>query len=894
MLRTLHKGLSQQPIRQARYLSEVAADVPHSKDKTELSHASDLPTHAEVVVIGGGSIGNSTLYHLGKKGVKGLLLEKDQLTAGTTWHSAGLIWSLRPNDTDSNVIGHTLDLVRSGGEIEQLTGMDCGFNNNGGIFVANNKERFDEYRRLKTFGKYLDVDTYVLSPSETKDLYPLMNVDDVYATLYSPADGCLDPSTYVSALSRAGTMLGGQIVTETTVTGIETETTRGRKRVTGVQTNKGLIKTEKVINCTGAWGPYISEMAGVDCPLVPFRHAYVVTEDIEGIENMPNVRDHDLSAYLRLQGNGLSVGGYEPHPDLLPDGVAKDFAFGLYELDWDTFGFNIEACIKRVPIIEYTGLKSTVCGPESFTPDHKPLLGESLDCRGFYQGCGFNSSGIMLAGGCGRELANMAVEGTTSIDMFGYDVNRYHPDCTKNKAWVLARSHEAYVKNYAMVFIHDENLAMRDMRTDVLHETLLSRGCVYQQRQGHERPGYFAIHKDSVNEKLDYDWYGSYGNEVHPEYPYRDRLGEEYTFGYPQHFDVIGAESHACRERAALFNMSYFGKFFLTGPDAQAVVDYLCCSNINKGPGGTVYTNMLNKNGGSESDLTVSHIEPCPETGHDRFYVACGGGSSYRDMGHILNVIDDKKFDCSVADHSSDYGMLSLQGPKSRAILESICDNDLSNEAFPFSSHQLTTIGGHEVRLMRLTFVGELGWELHIPSDALVDVYNTVMAAGEPHGIVDSGYRAIDSLSSEKGYKHWHEDVRPDTTPLEAGMAWLVNSKLKTGVDFLGRDALLAQKKSGIKKRLVCLKVESPVPLVTLEAISRDGDVVGWVSRTAYGYSVGCNVAWGYIEHPEKIKLDWVKSGKYQVECMGEVYDAEVSLAAPFDPKNLRVKGIYE
>ncbi|KAF0876092.1 SARDH protein, partial [Crocuta crocuta] len=845
-----------------------------------------LPSTASVVVIGGGSLGCQTLYHLAKLGVGGaVLLERERLTSGTTWHTAGLLWQLRPSDVEVELLAHTRRVVSR--DLEEETGLHTGWIQNGGLFIASNRQRLDEYKRLMSLGKAYGVESHVLSPAETKALYPLMNVGDLYGTLYVPHDGTMDPAGMCTALTRAATARGAQVIENCPVTDICVRTDDfGVRRVAAVETEHGSIQTPCVVNCAGVWASSVGRMAGVKVPLVAMHHAYVVTERIEGIQNMPNVRDHDASVYLRLQGDALSVGGYEANP-IFWEEVSDKFAFGLFDLDWDVFTQHIEGAIHRVPVLEKTGVKSTVCGPESFTPDHKPLMGEAPELRGFFLGCGFNSAGMMLGGGCGQELAHWIIHGRPEKDMYSYDIRRvrFHPLLTDHRRWVRERSHESYAKNYSVVFPHDEPLAGRNMRTDALHEELLARGCVFQERQGWERPGWFTPKGTAP---------------AHGDHAYSRLLGDEYTFDFPPHHDVIKKECLACRGAAAVFNMSYFGKFYLVGLDARKAADWLFSADVSRPPGSTVYTCMLNHRGGTESDLTVSRLAPTPQASAlapafegDGYYLAVGGAVAQHNWCHISSVLQDQKFRCQLIDSSEDLGMISIQGPASRAILQEVLDADLSDEAFPFSSHQLVRAAGHLVRAMRLSFVGELGWELHVPRLACVPVYQAVMAAGTKHGLVNAGYRAIDSLSIEKGYRHWHADLRPDDSPLEAGLAF--TCKLKSAVPFLGREALEKQRAEGLRRRLVCFTVDEKVPMFGLEAIWRNGQVVGHIRRADFGFAIDKTIAYGYIRNPsgQSVSLDFVQSGDYALERMGVAHPARAHLKSPFDPDNRRVKGIY-
>ncbi|XP_042079650.1 sarcosine dehydrogenase, mitochondrial [Haplochromis burtoni] len=887
------------------YSSEPTKEksVPYEKTLKQEDGASSgptkpLPRSADAVVIGGGSLGCQTIYHLAKMGMTNVvLLERDRLTAGTTWHTAGLLWQLRPSDVEVELLAHTRNVISK--DLEEETGLHTGWIQNGGLFIASNKQRLDEYKRLMSLGKVYGIESHVLSPAETKDLYPLMNVDDLYGTLYVPKDGTMDPAGTCTTLTRAATARGATVIENCPVTGIQVRTDDiGVKRVKAVETQHGTIETPCVVNCAGVWATKLGEMAGVKVPLIAMHHAYVVTERIEGIQNMPNVRDHDASVYLRLQGDALSVGGYERNP-IFWDEVSDKFAFSLFDLDWDVFMQHIEGAVNRVPALEQTGIKSTVCGPESFTADHKPLMGETPEVRGFFLGCGFNSAGMMLGGGCGRELAHWIIHGRPEKDMYGYDIRRFHNSLTDNKRWIRERSHESYAKNYSLVFPFDEPLASRNMRKDPFHQVLTEQGCMFQERHGWERPGWF--NKEGPAPVKDYDYYGAYDVKRNEKYKYDELLGQEYTFDFPPHHDVIKNECLSCRHSVAVFDMSYFGKFYLTGPDAKKAADWLFTADVNKKPGTTVYTCMLNKRGGSEADLTVSRLEPgvanlplAPESSGDAYYLAIGGGVAEHNWNHIKTVLQDQGFRCQLTDHSEDMGMISIQGPKSREVLQEVLDTDLSNEAFPFSSHKVVIAAGHQVRAMRLSFVGELGWELHIPKDSCLPVYRAVMAAGAKHGIINSGYRAIDSLSIEKGYRHWHADLRPDDTPLEAGLAF--TCKLKSSVPFQGRDMLEKQKKEGLKRRIVCFTTDEKVPMFGLEAIYRNGVPVGHLRRADYGFYIDKTIGYGYIRNPDGgvVSANFIKSGEFTLERMGVVYKAKAHLKSPFDPENKRVKGIYD
>jgi sarcosine dehydrogenase len=711
-------------------------------------------------------------------------------------------------------------------------------------------------------------------------------------------------------------------------------------------------------------------------------------------KDLPNVRDHDLSVYLKTQGDAMAIGGYEQNPEFWHD-VDPNFHFGLFDLDWDTFGQNLEGHMTRCPAIAEAGIKSTVCGPESFTPDHKPLVGPQPGVRGFFNACGFNSMGMMLGGGIGREVATWINQGAPDVDIFSFDCARYHPDTVRDSKWVFDRTHESYAKTYSIVFPHDEALAGRGFRKSALHAELERRGCVRQARHGYERPGWFdpaagaeagaaasesAASESAASESAGgdaagvevaaqspkpYDFYGAYASGAwrlapdHPDVPahsahrYNDLIEGELTFGWPASHTLVADECRAAREGAALFDQSYFGKFFLQGPRADAAVQWLCGADMRgKAVGSVTYTPMCNAQGGVEADLTVTRLEDRGEDENDSYsggssssssscyYFAAGGNTMTKDFEWISARLEEKGFtsaDVTLRDASSEFSILSVQGPHVRALLQPLMGTggvDLGDDdAFPFSTclENSVTIAGHPVALcLRLTFVGELGYELHVANEHAAAVYREIRRAGEAyeraHGVPvrDAGYRAIDSLSAEKNYRHWHADLSNRDTPMEAGIGFTVLGKLKQevspkeeeeeeegregegrssgsgggdiGVDFLGRQALEAHRARGLQRKLVCLVLDDATrPLHGLETIWRDEHIVGYVRSTAFGHTLGKTIAYGYVDKPIEGKLTnkWLKAGNWEIGDCGERLAAELHVKAPFDPTNLRVKGEY-
>ncbi|KAH8277859.1 hypothetical protein KR018_008772 [Drosophila ironensis] len=853
-----------------------------------------LPASADVVVIGGGSAGCHTLYHLARRGVKAVLLERAQLTAGTTWHTAGLLWRLRPNDVDIQLLANSRRMLL---QLEEETGLDPGWIQNGGVFIAHNETRLDEYRRLATVGSALGIENQILSPAETQKLFPLLDPEAFVGALYSPGDGVMDPAMLCAALKKAASNLGAQVIENCEVRDLIVEQDSRGKKITGVSTPFGDIKVDKIVNATGVWGQDLVAKHGTHLPLVPMKHAYIVSESIPGVRGLPNIRDHDYSTYFRIQGDAICMGGYEPNPILL-EPVPRDFHFGLYELDWSVFETHLEGAQKLCPTFGKYGIKSTVCGPESFTPDHKPLMGPDPNLRGLYHNCGFNSAGMMFGGGCGEQTALWVTEGKPHLPMFGFDLRRFTQEQGKSTQWIREKSHESYVKNYSMVFKYDQPLAGRDFQKDPLHDEMVQAGAVMEEKQGWERPGFFLASGATKAMVQPYDWYGSYGHQRNQNSEYEKVLdGDLHYSRFSEHHDLIGSEAMACRNNAVVFNMSYFAKILLSGPQAQEAADWLFSANTNRDPSKTVYTCSLNDAGGVEADVTISRLSSGSGQVHDPkfegqgYYIVAGGASAYYTYSSLAAEIRRKAFKANVKDLTAELGVISIQGPNSRKILEPLLECSLSDDELPPNSTCLTRIGDLGLRLLRVSFVGELGYELHVPKRDCVSVYRQLMKAGASQDLRNAGYRSLYSLSSEKGYHLWSFDLRPDDTPLEAGLGFTCR---KNG-EYRGKSAIEKQRAEGVKKRLLYLTIQEQVPIWGLEGVYRNGQPVGILRRAEYAYTLGKSLGQTYISRPDGrvIDTDYIRSGEYEVDIMGKRYRADCHLRSPFDPTSQRVLGNY-
>ena len=809
------------------------------------------PSHARAVIIGGGIIGLSTAYHLAREGwTEIVVLEANKLTSGSTWHAAGLVGQLRNSANITRLLGHSVELYK---RLEEETGQATGWRQTGGLRLACTQDRFTELKRQATVAHSFGLDMDILSPKEALDLWPAMQIDDVIGAAWLPSDGQTNPSDTTMALAIGARRAGVTIIEDCPVTGIRVE----KGRATGVTTQEGEITCEAVVNCAGQWARELGSMAGVNVPLASMEHQYLITEPIPGLpKDLPTMRDSDRRTYYKEEVGGLVMGGYEPNPEpWARDGIPEGFHFALLNSVWERFEQHMENAVARVPALETAGVKQLLNGPESFTPDGWFILGEAPEVRNFYVGAGFNAFGIASAGGAGKALAEWVAGGEPPMDLWAVDIRRFgqpHGD----PAFVRTLTVEGCARHYDVAYPHVEHEAGRPLRVSPLYGRLDRAGAVFGAKLGWERANWFARDDEARR--------------------------DEPSFARPNWFDAVAREHRACRENAALFDASSFAKFLVTGRDAESALNWICANNVAREPGRVIYTQMLNAKGGIECDLTVTRLD------EETFYIVTGTGFATHDADWIARHLPADG-DARLIDVTAAYGVLTLMGPRARDILSAVTQDDVSNAAIPFATCRTIRIAGAPVRAVRVTYVGEQGWELHVPSDSAGAVFDAVMAAGEPHGLALAGYRAIESLRLEKGYRAWSSDIGPDHTPVEAGLAWAC--KTRSNIDFQGRAAIEQQLADGVAKQLACFTVDDPdVQLHGRETIFRNGEVIGWLTSGGHGHTVGKSIGYGYVRHPG-IDNDYLSSGSYELEVATARVPAALHLEALVDPANLRVKG---
>jgi sarcosine dehydrogenase len=810
-----------------------------------------LPTHAQIIVIGGGIIGCSTAYHLARDHKADvLLIEQGSLTSGSTWHAAGLVGQLRASASITRVLKYSVDLYKG---LEAETGLATGWKMTGCLRLATNEDRWTEYKRLATTAGSFGMDMHLLTPGEVKAMWPLMETGDLLGASWLPTDGQASPSDITQSLARGARMHGARIIENLRVTGFDIKD----GVIKAVKTQQGDIACEKVVNCAGQWARQVGAMAGINVPLQPVKHQYIITEKIPGLStDAPTIRDPDRRTYFKEEVGGLVMGGYEPNPQAWTTGdVPDEWAFRLFDDDFDHFEQHMMQAIERIPALENAGVKQMINGPESFTPDGNFILGVAPECKNMFVGAGFNAFGIASGGGAGWVLAQWVVDGEAPLDLWVVDIRRFAA-MHRDRQWVLERTLEAYGKHYTVAYPHEEYESGRPRLVSPLYDRLKKHRAVFGSKLGWERPNWFA--------------------------PPGVELEDVYSVGRQNWFDAVGEEHKHVRRAVGIFDQSSFAKYELSGPDAARALDWICANDVAKPAGRLTYTQLLNTRGGIEADLTVARLAD------DRFYIVTGTGFRTHDFGWIEDHIP-ADHDVEFKDVTEDYGTLSLMGPDARKVLSAVTQADVSNGAFPFGHVREIEIAGHLVRALRVTYVGELGWELHVPIGATGDVFDTLMLAGKEFGIRPVGYRAIESLRLEKGYRAWGSDITPNDTPFEAGLGWAV--KLKKDTDFIGRAAISQKTKAPLVKKLACLTVDDPgVVLLGRETILRDGKPVGYLTSGGYGYSVERNIGYGYIRNPDGLDNAFLESGQYELVVAMQRVAAKLHLQPLYDPAMQRIK----
>ncbi len=810
-----------------------------------------LPQQTRVVVIGGGIIGCSVAYHLTKLGWRDVVvLERKRLTSGTTWHAAGLVRAMLYSPNLTRLARHSIELY---GGLEAETGQATGFKQNGSISLALNAERWDELRRGASMAGAFDVPAEPITAKEAQARWPLLAIDDVVGAIFFPKDGQTNPADTTLALAKGARMRGATIVEGVVVTGIRVL----NGRAVGVETDQGTIAAEAVVNCAGMWARAVGRMAGANVPLHACEHFYVVTEPVDGAHGkLPVMRVMDECAYYKEDAGKILLGAFEPKAKPWGmDGIPDDFAFTELPEDLDHFQPVLEAAMRRVPALQRVGIRKFFNGPESFTPDQRYLLGETPEVRGLFVAAGFNSIGIQSAGGAGMALAQWIVGGEPPFDLWDVDIGRMMPHQGR-RTYLVDRVSEALGLLYAMHWPYRQFETARGVRRSPFHGRLAGLGACMGEVAGWERP----------------NWYADPGQE--PSY--------RYSFGRQNWFANCAAECAAIRGAVGLLDQSSFAKFLVEGPDAEAALQRVSANDVGA-VGRAAYTQWLNPRGGIVADLTVTRLDAAS------FLVVTAAATAIHDLTWLRrNLADGARV--TITDATGTYAVLGVMGPSSRALLGRVTDADLGNAAFPFAAMRRIEIGAAPVMAIRISYVGELGWELYIPTEFAPLVLDAVLAAGADLGVRPVGMHAMDALRIEKAYRHWGHDIGPDDTPLEAGLGFACAFDKR--VPFIGRDALLRQKATGVTKRLVQFALEDPAPLLYHnEPIFRDGLRVGLTTSANYGHTLGRAIALGYVRNDgQPVTPDWVRVGRYEIEVGLRRYPAKASLAPLYDPKSARMR----
>ncbi|NNL84253.1 MAG: GcvT family protein [Myxococcales bacterium] len=812
-----------------------------------------LPSHAHVVIVGGGVIGASVAYHLTRLGVQEVVvLERKKLTCGTTWHAAGLLTTLRDTESQTKLSKYTQELYD---RLEQETGQATGFLRCGSIQIAESPEKVIEMRRGTALARVFGVENEEISPAQMKEMWPLADVSDVQAGFYFPKDGRANPTDVTQALMKGAAQKGALLFEDTAVTGILTDA----GRACGVETERGRVLCEYVVNCGGMWGREIGRMAGVDVPLQAAEHYYLISEPIDGVHNMlPILRNPEKAAYAREEAGGkILLGFFEPVAAAWGmDGIPESFCFDELPPDWERMEPYIEKAMARIPALYDVGIRQFFCGPESFTPDHNYLMGEAPNLENFFVAAGFNSLGILSGGGVGLVMAHWIVDGHPPMEVWDVDLQRMHP--FRNNADYLC---DRIVESLGIAYQHHwparQWETARGVKKSILHDRVAAAGACFGESAGWERP----------------NWYAKAGEPA----------VYEYSWGKPNWFQRSAEEHRAVREAVGVFEQTSFSKLLVQGADAEVALNRLSTADLAIEVGDLVYTQFLNPRGGIEADVTVSRLNP------ERFLVVTPAFThTHVEAWLARHLPKDKR--CVVTDVTGSYVMLNLQGPKSRALLEQLTREDIGNDAFPFSTWRELEVGYQRLIAMRVSYSGELGFELYIPTEYALPVYDRLVEQGADFGLRHCGYHALNSLRIEKGYREWAHDIGPEDTPLESGLSFTCAWDKLGG--FLGREALLEKRGAGgYKRRLVQFLLEDPEPqLFHNEPILRGGALVGMTSSAGYGHTLGAAMALGYVSDEDGVDRAFVEAGGFEIEIENRRFAARAALRPFYDPGNTRTR----
>ena len=806
-----------------------------------------FPSRAQVVVIGGGIIGCSIAYHLAKRGISDVvLLERKKLTCGSTWHAAGLVSMLWPTPYLTSLAKYSHELYAS---LEDETGQATGYRRIGSLSLARTPERLEELRRTSSMASVFGVESEMIDNERLAELYPGINVDGILGTLYIEKDGQTSPVDTTMAMAKGARMYGAQVIQEVKVKDILVED----GRAVGVKTEQGSIVADNVVLAGGLWSRDIAAKISVDLPLYACEHFYVVTDDMEGLGRCPVLRDFDKGVYFKEDAGKMLVGWFEHNArGCSMDRIVEDFCFDEFPCGIEDVEEYLMRGVGTLPVLEQTGIRTFFNAPESFTPDNLHLLGPTPEVENFFVACGFNSKGIGAGGGAGKLMADWVIDGHPSGDIWECDVRRHHP-VQREQAYIEARIPEALGHTYAMHWPFYQYKTARNRIQSPLHEELKEQGACFGEVAGFERPNWFA----QGDAEAAYD----------------------YSYKRQNWFEFYAEEHRAMRESVGIYDISSFGKFEVSGPGAEKALQWICAGDVSVEPGNLVYTQWLSERGGIEADVTVSR------TDSDRFMITTAVGSFNKDWWHLKKHLQG---DVQLRDISVDFACLALQGPNARAVLEKLAETDVSADSFAFGRGRYAKVAGVEVWLQRLSYVGELGWEIFVPAGETTKVFAELQQAGAEFDIRNVGLHAVNSLRLEKGFRHWGHDIGSEDNLIQAGLSFAAKPDAS---DFIGRNSFLQQKAAGLPdRRLVQFRLDDPEPLLFHnEPIVMDKHIVGYLTSGMYGHSVGAAIGMGYVAVPE-LTADRIKEATFEIEIAKERFSAQASLMAFYDPSSSRMK----